>query len=167
MATQATVSLEDYLKMSWEHDREYVDGEIIERGMPTHFHGWVQGRFGYLFNQLAERFAVNVASEVRNRVAERRIRIPDVALYKGSHPEQDVPDAPPIVAIEILSPDDRRSEVLAKFREYRAWGVRHIWLIDPKSREMSVFGEDGLCGVTEFALPEFGVTYTARDIFGK
>jgi Uma2 family endonuclease len=44
-----------------------------------------------------------------------------------------VPDTPPLVAIEILSPDDRLIEVRQKLEEYQAWGVPHIWLIDPRS----------------------------------
>ena len=40
-----------------------------------------------------------------------------------------VPTIPPFVAIEILSPDDRMTDVRNKLAEYRAWGVTHVWLV--------------------------------------
>ena len=33
--------------------------------------------------------------------------------------------------VEILSPDDRFSEVTAKCEEYHTWGVPMAWIIDP------------------------------------
>jgi hypothetical protein len=43
------------------------------------------------------------------------------------HPREPglVPDTPPLIAIEILSPDDLLTEVREKLEEYRAWGVPH------------------------------------------
>ena len=39
MAAQTRVTPEDYLKTSFAGlDREYVDGEVVERGMPTYSH---------------------------------------------------------------------------------------------------------------------------------
>jgi Uma2 family endonuclease len=37
-----------------------------------------------------------------------------------------VPDTPPLIVVEILSPDDRLTEVREKLEEYRAWGVPHV-----------------------------------------
>ena len=37
-----------------------------------------------------------------------------------------MPEKPPLVLIEVLSPNDRLTAVLEKLEEYRAWGVRHV-----------------------------------------
>ena len=40
----------------------------------------------------------------------------------------------PLIAIEILSPEDRLSDFHAKAAEYREFGVQNIWVIDPERR---------------------------------
>jgi Uma2 family endonuclease len=41
---------------------------------------------------------------------------------------------PPLIAIEILSPEDTLRAMQAKAAEYRAFGVEHIWIVDPEPR---------------------------------
>jgi Uma2 family endonuclease len=41
---------------------------------------------------------------------------------------------PPLLIIEIVSPDDRLRETLQRFREYEKLGVRHIVQMDPADR---------------------------------
>jgi Uma2 family endonuclease len=42
-------------------------------------------------------------------------------------------DQPPLIAIEILSPDDRLMDLQEKIDEYVKFGVEHIWIFDPRS----------------------------------
>jgi Uma2 family endonuclease len=89
--------------------------------------------------------------------------IPDVAVFYPDEPGE-VPDFPPLVAIEILSPDDRLSAVRDKLEEYRAWGVAHVWLVDPHSKRMYTCN-GGLAEVQALAVPELGVELKASDVF--
>ncbi len=43
MATKTQIRAEDYLRMTFEHDAEFVHGEIVERSMPDLTHGRIQG----------------------------------------------------------------------------------------------------------------------------
>jgi hypothetical protein len=43
------------------------------------------------------------------------------------------------IVIDILSEDDRMSRMMEKLAEYATAGVRHIWLIDLRLRQLSVF----------------------------
>ena len=45
------------------------------------------------------------------------------------------PIEPVHLCIEILSPGDRMSEMLAKCEDYHAWGVEATWIVDPESRQ--------------------------------
>ena len=66
MATQSLVAPETYLTMSFEGpDREYVDGELVERGMPTYLHARIQMILGALFETLRKQHPVFAASELR------------------------------------------------------------------------------------------------------
>ena len=97
MAAQTPVAPEDYLKTSFEGpDCEYVEGELLERGMPTYLHGKIQALLCILFGTLIKRYPVFIVTEVRHAVHPRHLyRIPDVAVFAGQQPTQPVPDTPP------------------------------------------------------------------------
>ena len=46
-------------------------------------------------------------------------------MWEGAAPET-VPASPPLLIVEISSPDDRLDAMLQKLEEYRVWGVQHI-----------------------------------------
>ena len=48
-----------------------------------------------------------------------------------------------VLAVEILSPGDRRRAVLAKVEEWLTAGVSLLWVIDPKRVTAKVFRADG------------------------
>lgn len=75
------------------------------------------------------------------------------------------PHYPPYVAIEVLSADDRRTEVVGKLREYGDFGVAHAWVVDPELKTLYVFDSDGLHQVRSLRIPEFGIHLTPREIF--
>ena len=90
----------------------------------------------------------------------------DLLPWAHGHANAEVPDHPPLVAIEILSPDDRIGYVVPKLDEYRRWGVAHIWVADPEDRKLLVYGADGLHEVEQLELPALGIVLTKNEIFG-
>src|ERR1700722_18286844 len=131
MGSHAITSVEEYLGTSFpDLDREYRDGELVERALPDYFHSKTQAFFVAIFVALRKRFPIFTCPQLRLKLREGLFLIPDVSVFFGSEPPR-IPDYPPLVAIEILSPDDRMAAVRAKLEEYRAWGVQHVWLVDP------------------------------------
>jgi Uma2 family endonuclease len=49
-------------------------------------------------------------------------------------PQPDVLTEPPLLVIEILSPDDTYSDLQERCEDYRRMGVETMWIIDPKTR---------------------------------
>jgi len=49
-------------------------------------------------------------------------------------PQPEVLIDPPLLVIEILSPDDSYSDTQERAQDYRAMGVKTVWIIDPKTR---------------------------------
>jgi Uma2 family endonuclease len=67
------------------------------------------------------------------RVSATRVRIPDlVVLRPGRQPE--ILTDPPLLVIEILSPNDTYSELQERCQDYLSMGVENIWIIDAKTR---------------------------------
>ncbi len=166
MPNPVLVSPEEYLHTSYGNpDREYVHGEVLERSTPTFQHGKIVILLGILFADLIRRKLLFVAAEVRLAVdAPHRYRIPDVAVFMGEEPVEPVPSHPPLIAIEIASPDDRISETLEKFDEYWRFGVAHIWLIDPEKKKLYTYDATGLHPVRVLSLPAYSLQITLADL---
>ncbi len=165
MGVGTQVSLAEYLSTTYEPDREYVDGELKERGVGTYKHGRLQGKLAAEFERLASSRKFFAGTEIRLKLGSQHYRIPDVCVFIDEEPQMAVPNYPPEVAVEIVSPDDRYVDIIEKLEEYRAFGVRNIWLIDPERKHLNIFDSSGLREVVSLTLPEFGFEVTAADLF--
>jgi Uma2 family endonuclease len=156
------------LRTSFEGpDREYLDGEIVERSLGENQHSEVQARLIEIFYELRKAKPLFSRPELRLKVGPGRFRIPDVAVFASEKPREAVPSSPPLVTIEIVSPDDRLTETVRKLEEFHNWGVLHVWLVDPFARKLFVFSDGGLIQILAFQLPEYGVEIPAAEIFGE
>jgi Uma2 family endonuclease len=133
MATTEPVSVAEYLHSTFEHDAEYVDGRIVPRSMPQKPHSKMQSYLDRTLYQVAHPPGYEVWTEQRIRTQPKpaRYRVPDLCVTQGE-PAEDVFTEPPFLCVEILSPDDTAVEVWAKVREYRAFGVAYVWIVDPR-----------------------------------
>jgi Uma2 family endonuclease len=167
MGTKTLMSVDEYLHTSFDGaDREYLDGEAVERNMGNKGHSRAQGRFVHLFSLEEDRTGLYVLPELRHRLTANRFRIPDVAVFEGE-PAEQVPSSPPFLAIEVLSPDDRVGYIVPKLEELRQWGVPNIWVADPEDRKLFTYGPTGLHEVASLTLlPKYSITFTREQIFG-
>jgi Uma2 family endonuclease len=140
MASKLLMSVEEYLHTSFEAaDCEYVDGEIVERNMGQTLHGTIQLWLGHMLLVLSTKLGIRSAVEVRIRISASRYRIPDISVWRAETDiGEEIPKAPPFLAIEILSPDDRAIRMLEKIQEYFAAGVEWVWIIDPYERKAMI-----------------------------
>lgn len=161
VATKTQIRAEDYLRMTFEHDAEFVHGEIVERSMPDEIHSALQFLILLRFGALIQSFPLYPRPELRMQVAPGVFRIPDIALFEGSHP-MPVPESPPLAIVEIVSPDDRHLDLMQKLEEYRQWGVQHIWVVNPITRKFSIYSELGLQNVSSLSLPNYPLQLTAE-----
>lgn len=165
MGAKAATSVEEYLRTSFAGlDREYWDGEIVERTLPDTLHARTQLLVAVFFEALRKKASATPYTELRLRLREGLVLIPDLCVYWPERPASRFPDVPPLVAIEILSPDDRLTAVREKLEEYRTWGVKHVWLVDPHSRRMYTC-DGGLIEVPALHAAEIGAELTPGDVF--
>jgi Uma2 family endonuclease len=164
VATKTQITAEQYLRVTFEHDAEFVHGEIVERAMPDYIHSRIRVLLAVLFESQRATHGLLACAELRMKIASGVYRIPDIAVFVQP-PEQSVPDTPPLVAIEILSKDDRHSDLMQKLEEYLAWGVANIWVVDPITKRFSAYTHLGLQNVSSFCLPGYPFQLTPSDLF--
>jgi len=158
MATGALITPDRYLATHFEREPEFVHGELVEKSLPNKKHGRTQQRLCVLLDR-----AGYGCTEVRMKLAEDLFRIPDFAMFERE-PEEQLPTSPPLLIVEINSPDDRVNDVEKKLEEYRAWGVAHIWFVEPELKKLYVY-ERGLVNVQQLDLPQFNLTIMAPELF--
>jgi Uma2 family endonuclease len=130
-ATQIPVS--EYLETAYRPDREYIDGEVLERNVGKWEHSRIQWLLALWFGRHESVWNVIGSTEQRVQVAPTRIRVPDLVVLRPG-PQPDVLIEPPLLVIEILSPDDIYSGLQQRCQDYLAMGVQTVWIIDPKTR---------------------------------
>ncbi len=150
----ALISVEEYLKSSYEPDAEYVDGVIEERPMGEDQHSaWQVALVTYL-NVRGREWNIRVRSELRTRTSERRYRIPDVAVLDAALPREPVATVPPLIAFEVLSPEDRLSRLLVRLADFESMGVSAIYVIDAADNSLFHFAHGKLESDSRIVLGE-------------
>lgn len=140
--TPHTISVEEYLPTAYSPDCDYVDGRVEERNSGEFDHASIQAILCFRLRELAQRLSIRVLPELRMRVSRTRFRIPDVCVMLKSQKPERVPTTPPFLCIEIVSSDDRMSRLMVRVKEYLAFGVTYVWVIDPQSRTGYVYTKD-------------------------
>ena len=146
MPTPPLVAVEEYLSTSYpDGDREYLDGVVVERNVGTPDHSALQKILIVHLSGFEESLGIAVRPECRTRIDESRYRVPDVLVMKRPFRQSKrvILDVP-LLIIEILSPDDRMSGTMQRFREYEKRGVRHIIQMDPEDRTAFLFANGDL-----------------------
>ncbi len=76
------------------------------------------------------------------------VREPDIAYISAERMPLglDVPgysELVPDLVVEVVSPNDRLSDVDEKARMWRDFGARLVWVVYPDTRSVDIYGEDG------------------------
>jgi Uma2 family endonuclease len=137
-------TVREYLRTSWSPDREFVDGRIEERNLGEKEHSIIQRFLTVLFAIRRAEWGVEVFPELRTQTAARNFRVPDVLVVPAGETFDHYVTNPPLIAIEILSPEDTLRRMQEKAAEYRRFGIEHIWIIDPEPRLAYSYTSTGL-----------------------
>jgi len=148
---QQTYTPADLLTIPDGKHFELVNGELVETTMSLEGN-WVAQKIARRVDEFSEQHSLgNVFPEASFQCfadAPNMVRRPDVAfISKGRlSPEQFEYGhcrIPPDLAVEVVSPNDLYYDVEHKVTEYLEAGVRLVWVVNPHSRNVRVFGVDG------------------------
>jgi Uma2 family endonuclease len=145
-------SVEQYLHAAYHPDCDYVDGEVLERNVGERDHSTVQRELVFFFRSRQQEWRTFVFPEQRVQVSPTRFRVPDVCVYLEKEPAEQVFRTPPFICIEILSPEDRLDRIQEKIDDYLNFGVRHVWVLNPRNRRAWIYTKQGSREVVEGVL---------------
>src|SRR6266700_2318991 len=149
MAQEArAITAEELFRMPDDgYKYELVAGRLRKMSPPGSLHGVVGMRLAIALGAYVEQHELGVlfAADTGFKLASNpdTVRGPDVAFVAreripaGGIPTGYWPGAPDL-AVEVMSPTDRRSEIDEKIDEYLRSGVRMIWFVEPLARRATV-----------------------------
>jgi Uma2 family endonuclease len=153
---------------------ELVRGEIIMMSPAGSRHGAIALRIGSILLDFvnARGLGVVLGAETGFLIARDpdTVLAPDVAFVRRERVGEGLPEGffpgSPDLAVEVLSPSDRASEVFAKTQRWLEAGTHAVWIVDPQTQTVTVHPNrceakvlernDTLAG--DDLLPEFGVS---------
>jgi Uma2 family endonuclease len=135
MQTEESISVREYLTTAYSPDCDYVDGVVEERNLGERDHAKLQGAVFACFYNRRKEWSIHVFPEQRVQVSPTRFRVPDVCVVAGPEPDEQILRTPPLICIEILSPEDRLSKVRERVDDYLHFGVPYVWLLEPRTRK--------------------------------
>ena len=110
---------------------------------------------------------VIVLPEQRIKVRNRKYRVPDVMVLDADAPRTPVIEHPPLLCIEIVSPDDRMPDLVNRAADYADVGVPLTWILDPASKRSYIYDQDGLRESREAVLHCDRIELSITDLFQR
>ena len=126
---------------------ELIDGQLAVREPPAPTHGCVLTNIVYLLSDHVRKHGLGTvyAGDTSVFIDSKNVRGADVAFVRKERlPLTDhrwllEPD----LAVEVISPSNRRDEMAKKLNHYLSVGTRLVWYIDPSRRRINVYRADG------------------------
>ena len=148
MATAQEITTADQLFQTSGLGRcELLHGELVMMTPAGFEHGRIVSRVNARLESFVEQQALGVVTGAETGFHIGRdpdtVRAPDVSFVRAER----VPAAPtkgffpgaPDLAVEVLSPNDRASELLAKVQDWLGAGCRAVWVVDPATHTVSAY----------------------------
>jgi len=143
--TDRPLTVEEFCDLVDEDtNAELVEGIIVMKSPVSEPH---EGVFDFLHKLLSLYVEHRGLGRVRGpktliRISRHTGREPDLIFVCKDRlhiVHTNYVDGPPDLAIEIVSPHDRPSELIAKQTEYEGLGIQEFWLIDHPKKILKVF----------------------------
>ncbi|HEV3437057.1 MAG TPA: Uma2 family endonuclease [Gemmata sp.] len=158
------------LEENQERSLELVDGEVVELQRPFHRHGVVCAKVAFKLGQYSLWMCNGYGTSNNAGIILQRkpdtVLGPDIAFYEGATLHEDRVTGwstePPILVVEILSPNDDIERVIAKRERYLTNGVKIVWQVDYEERNVTVHRPDKTLEV----VPESGELTGGNELPG-
>jgi Uma2 family endonuclease len=125
---------------------ELIEGELVPMSPPGFDHGCIVLDIASALREFVRSRKLGLVAVEAGFVVSRdpdTVRGPDIAFVRAERIPPGGTRAffqgPPDLAVEVLSPFDRASEVIAKAQEWLRAGCAEVWVIDPTTKTATVY----------------------------
>ena len=148
--TEKKLNFEEYLNYENEDNKyELFDGELILMNPPTGFHALIINKLTKIIEAEINRLKLDwyALQGIGVRTGIRRSRLPDLTIIKKQQLDEilnvsAILESPPLLVIEIVSPESEIRDYRYKRTEYSAMGIAEYWIIDPNREKITVLNLD-------------------------
>jgi Uma2 family endonuclease len=127
---------------------ELVQGRLVREPLAGYEHGLLANRISFLLTAFVREHRLGdvLTAETGFVLSEDppTVRGPDVAFVAAERVPTEGPPAgfarfAPDLAVEVVSPSSRLSEVQDKALDYLDAGARLVWVVEPRARRVMVY----------------------------
>ncbi|KUG57151.1 hypothetical protein AVL62_15295 [Serinicoccus chungangensis] len=123
---------------------QLIEGELVVSPSPAVLHQVVSGELFAVLRTACPPHLRVLAAPLDVRAGERSILQPDLLVVPRELRSGGQVETPPVLAVEILSPSSRRTDLVAKPQVLARFGCPHYWVVDPDEPAVRVLRlEDG------------------------
>ena len=136
----APLTVEDLQRMPDDGRRyELVDGRLDVSPAPVFLHSRVESRLSIHLGVTAPvEFEVVTGPGIDFNADRTHHRIPDLVVIRAGDAENPYLTRPPLLAVEVVSPESVLRDHHTKRREYAVFGIDSYWVITPDPDEPSI-----------------------------
>jgi len=161
-ARRRETTIEEAARLRLDARWELVDGELRVLSPVGMIHAEVVTRVASRLDAFVRRKRLGKVFSGDPGFVLRRgpdtLRAPDVCFVRADRmsgrPPRGFFDGAPDLAIEVMSPEDRWTEVARKARQFLRAGSRAVWAIDPDRKTARIYSAAGTCTIDEDGILE-------------
>jgi Uma2 family endonuclease len=105
--------------------------------------------------------------EVRLKIRARKYRVPDVMILHPAASYPAVIEQPPLLCIEIVSPDDKLPDLVIRAGDYLSMGVPITWIFDPETKQAFLYSDQGTVESAEPVLRHGQIELPMAELYGQ
>jgi Uma2 family endonuclease len=137
------ITFDQFLDLTGDRDAELINGVIVDRTAVYLEHQKLFAWLSSLLSGYVEEVDLGIVLGSRSavRISLHGGRLPDILFVRRERMvivEEKAVMGPPDLVVEIISPNDRKSDTVSLEAEYEGIGVPEIWFIDPVRRRVRV-----------------------------
>jgi Uma2 family endonuclease len=150
MPATALLTSEQYLALPDEFDKngnhvkdELIGGEVVRMPPPSLVHDLIKNKinellFVYLLSN--QQLGLQCFVEMGTEVSKHDTFVPDVSVVsrKRLSAKDRILRGGPEIAIEVVSPTDKATQLKSKVDTYLAGGSQTVWVVFPDARSLMV-----------------------------